>query len=292
MNNFTSKEHSNFTAQTDPSKANLPSPFVVCIIGASSGIGEHVAYAYARAGANGIVVSSRHTAELERVSQNITGLNPNVKVLVASCDITSADSVEALSENVRSAFGRVDVLVSNSGYAGPVTLKITEGKPAWFQQNFDVNTVGTYHAAHYFIPLLLESPDGAKSFFVIGSLAANIITGPIANTGYCLSKMAQSRLVEYIGQQFEKDGLLAVNIHPGAVMTPMAAGNTPEEFLPYLVDDVGLCGAFCVWLSNAREDLQWLSGRFVSANWDTEELLAKRAEVMEKDLLKWRITTS
>ena len=182
--------------------------------------------------------------------------------------------------------------MSNPGYAGPVTLKVTEGKPAWFQQNFDVNIVGTYHAAHYFIPLLLESPDGAKSFFVIGSLAAAIIKGSIANTGYCLSKMAQSRLVEYIGQQFGKDGLLAVNIHPGAVMTPMAAGNTPEDFLPYLVDDVGLCGAFCVWLSNTREDLQWLSGRFISANWDAEELLAKRAEIVGKDLLKWRITTS
>ena len=105
MDHFTSKEHSSFTAQTDPSMAHLPPPFVVCVIGASSGIGEHVAYAYAKASASGIVVSSRQTAELERVSQNINELNPNVKVLVASCDITSADSVEALSESVRSVFG-------------------------------------------------------------------------------------------------------------------------------------------------------------------------------------------
>jgi NAD(P)-dependent dehydrogenase (short-subunit alcohol dehydrogenase family) len=292
MNNFTSIEHSNFTATTDPSKVKLPSPFVVCIIGASSGIGEHIAYAYANAGASGIVVSSRQTAELERVSQNIKELNANVKVTVVSCDITSASSVEALAEKVKSDFGRVDVVIPNSGYAGPVTLKVTEGKPEWFQQNFDVNTIGTYHAAHYFIPLLLESPNGAKSFFVVGSLAANIIDGPIANTGYCLSKMAQSRLVEYIGEQFGKDALLAVNIHPGAVMTPMAAGNTPDGFLPYLVDDMGLCGAFCVWLSKGKESVQWLNGRFISANWDTDELLAKKAKIMDKDLLKWRITTS
>lgn len=292
MDHFTSVEHNTITPATDPSKVRLPSPFVVCIIGASSGIGEHIAYAYAKAGATGIVLSSRQTAELLRVAQNIKELNADVRVTVVGCDIGSANSVEALAQRVKLTYGRVDVVIPNSGYAGPVTLKVTEGKPEWIQQNFQVNTVGTYHAAHYLIPLLLESPNSAKSFFVIGSLAADIIRGPIANTGYCLSKMAQSRLVEYIGEQFGKDGLLAVNIHPGAVMTPMAAGNTPEEFLRYLVDDVGLCGAFCVWMSKQKESVEWLNGRFVSANWDTEELLAKKAEVVEKDLLKWRIATS
>ena len=232
MDHFTSTEHTTFTDITDPSKVTLPSPFVVCIIGASSGIGEHIAYAYAKAGASGIVIASRKTPEIERVRQEITTINPQTKVLVVKCDITSADSVAALAEQVKSHFGRIDVAIPNSGYAGPVTLKVTEGKPEWFQQNFDVNTVGTYHVAHYLIPLLLESPNGAKSFLVVGSLAADIVGGPIANTGYCLSKFAQSRLVEYIADQFGKGGLLTVNIHPGAVMTPMAKGNTPEEFLP------------------------------------------------------------
>lgn len=232
MDHFTSVEHTNFTATTDPSKVKLPPPFIVCIIGASSGIGEHIAYAYAQAGASGIIISSRQTTELERVAQEIHKINPSIRVLVVSCDITSASSVAALAEKVKAEFGRVDVVIPNSGYAGPVTLRVTEGKPEWFQQNFDVNTVGTYHAAHYLIPLLLQSPNGAKSFIVVGSLAAAIIGGPIANTGYCLSKFAQSRLVEYTANQFGKEGLLTVNIHPGAVMTPMADGNTPEEFLP------------------------------------------------------------
>ena len=61
-----------------------------------------------------------------------------------------------------------------------------------------------------------------------------------------------------------------------------------------LVDDVGLCGAFCVWLTKDRRErsMQWLSGRFVSANWDVDELLAKKTEIMEKDLLRWQVGTS
>jgi len=232
MDNFTTTTHSKPTPNIDPSTVTLPKPFVVCIIGASSGIGEHIAYAYAHASASDIVISSRKSSDLDRVTDAIHAINSSIQVSAFPCDITSASSVSALAEHVESTFGRLDVLIANSGYAGPVTLRVTEGEPEWFAQNFAVNTVGTYHAAHYFIPLLLRSENGAKLFIVVGSLAACIMNGPIANTGYCLSKMAQSRFVEYLGEQYGKEGLLAVDVHPGAVMTPMAEGNTPEEFLP------------------------------------------------------------
>ena len=218
--NFVSTSHHDVPSNIDPSKVKLSANFVVCIIGASSGIGEHIAYSYARAGASGIVLSSRKIDELSRVAAKIKKIDTNIKLEVVSCDITSAESVGKLAERVKTVFGRLDALVPNSGYAGPVTLKVTDGNPAWFQQNFDVNTVGTYHAAHYFIPLLLASENGANLFLCVGSQAAGIINGPIANTGYCLSKFAQSRFIEYLGEQYGKEGLLAVNIHPGAVMTP------------------------------------------------------------------------
>ena len=232
MDNFTPTVHSKIPAQLEPSKTVLPHPFVVCVIGASSGIGEYIAYAYAEAGASGIVLSSRKIPDLHVVAQKVTSISPSIKIMVEACDIASASSVAALAEKVKSAFGRLDVLVPNSGFAGPVTLKVTEGSPDNFQQNFGVNCIGTYHAAHYFIPLLLSSTKGAKSLIVVGSFAACIKSGPIANTGYCLSKFAQSRLVEFIAEQYEREGLLAVCVHPGAVLTPSAAPNTPEVFLP------------------------------------------------------------
>ncbi len=125
-------------------QVTLPFPFVICIIGASSGIGEHIAYAYAKAGASGIVIASRQTAELQRVHQEVDTINSRTEVLVVSCDITSAESVAALAEQTKNSFGRMDVVIPNSGYAGPATLPVTEGQPEWFQRNFDVNTVGTH----------------------------------------------------------------------------------------------------------------------------------------------------
>lgn len=52
-----------------------------------------------------------------------------------------------------------------------------------------------------------------------------------------------------------------------------------------LTDDVGLGGAFCVWLSQERR--MWLNGRLVSARWDVEELLEKKNVIEEQDLLKF-----
>ena len=51
-----------------------------------------------------------------------------------------------------------------------------------------------------------------------------------------------------------------------------------------LTDDVGLCGAFCVWLS--REKIMWLNGRLISATWDMDELMTKKLQIEGEDLLK------
>jgi hypothetical protein len=56
-----------------------------------------------------------------------------------------------------------------------------------------------------------------------------------------------------------------------------------------LIDDFGLCGAFCVWLS--QEKRMWLNGRLLSAKWDVEELLEKQDSVLEQDLLKFGFRT-
>jgi hypothetical protein len=54
-----------------------------------------------------------------------------------------------------------------------------------------------------------------------------------------------------------------------------------------LTDDVGLCGGFLTWLTRTRRD--WLSGRYISVNWDVDELEKKKEEIVAKDKLKFRM---
>lgn len=56
-----------------------------------------------------------------------------------------------------------------------------------------------------------------------------------------------------------------------------------------LTDDIGLCGAFCVWLS--QEKRMWLNGRLLGATWDVDELVEKKAKIEAQDLLKFGYRT-
>ncbi|KAF2181693.1 NAD(P)-binding protein [Zopfia rhizophila CBS 207.26] len=283
---FTKTLHSKPSSRIDPSKIKLPTPFNVCIVGASRGIGASIAYAYAQAGAGALILVARSSSSggLAEVEKRVKELNPSSQTATALCDITSSKSVSDLAKNVKNEFGKLDILVLNSGYSGPVVLRVEDGDPKDFQDVFNVNVQGTYLISHYFIPLLKES-NGAKMFIAVNSLASCIINGHIANTAYCVSKFAQSRLIEFISEQYGQEGVVAVAVHPGAVATEMANLTTPDSFRPYLTDDPGLCGAFCVWLS--QEKRMWLSGRLVSATWDIDELLGRKKNIEEGDLLKF-----
>lgn len=120
-------------------------------------------------------------------------------------------------------------MVVNSGFSGPVVLRVTEGDPGDWTRCFEVNAVGTYYVAHHMLPLLLRTPAGARAFVVVSASAAWITEGVIANSGYCISKLAQQRLVEMMAKQYGEEGLLTVGVHPGAVETEMAQ-SAPEEF--------------------------------------------------------------
>ncbi|KAH7122409.1 hypothetical protein B0J11DRAFT_437369 [Dendryphion nanum] len=285
-NKFTKISHTSPNGIIELQHNKFSKPLNVCIIGASKGIGASIAYSYAEAGAASIILVARSSSshELAGVQRRVEELNPTTRIISVACDITSSASVANLAKTVKNEVGRLDILIHNSGYSGPVVLRVEDGDPKDFQDVFDVNVQGTYLISHYFIPLLRES-EGEKTFLVIGSFAAHIMNGHIANTAYCISKFAQNRLVEFISEQYGKEGILTIAIHPGAVATEMANATTPDSFRPYLTDDVGLCGAFCVWLT--QEKRMWLNGRMVGATWDAAELLERRKEIEEGDLLKW-----
>ena len=217
----------------------------MCVVGASRGIGACIAYCYARAGASNIILAARSTKALESVAAKCEQIQPDCSVHCEPCDISLNESVETLARNLKQKMQRLDVVVVNSGFSGPVITKITEGDPAQWQTCLDVNTLGTYYIAHHLLPILLES-DGARSFLVVSTAAVTLTEGMIANTAYCVSKLAQLRMLEMVAKQYSSQRLLAVGIHPGAVATEMAE-TAPKEFRDRKVPNPNLEGTS--WLT-------------------------------------------
>ena len=290
LSTFTETSHAEIHPSIDPTLLPLPQPFVVCVVGASRGIGAGVAHAYTKAAATGLVLASRRVSGLEETASACKEMNPEIDVEIVECDITSAASVATLAEKTKARFGRLDVVVVNSGLSGPVVLKLTDTDPATFQQTIDVNYVGLFHCAKFLIPILLESENGAKNFITVSSFASLIVRGPIANAQYCVSKLAQLKLMEHVHEQYREEGLLSWSVHPGAVDSEMARESCPEVFRPYLTDSPELCGAFCTWLTKKGSDCDWLCGRLLSAKYDVEQLEARKEEIVESDLLKLKMS--
>lgn len=234
---FTRTLHRTPASGLSPHANTLPPGLNVLVIGASRGIGASMACAYACAGAATLILAARSSsgAALAAVAEQVRAESRDAgttttTVLTETIDITSSDSMAQLAARVKQATqGKLDIVVFNSGYSGPIVKRVEEGDPRDFHAVFDVNVQGTYLAAHYFLPLLRESSGGGdknsavgKTFIAISSFAACMIEGGLNKVAYCVSKLAQARLVEYIAAQYRDAGVLAVAVHPGSVLTELS----------------------------------------------------------------------
>ena len=119
-------------------------------------------------------------------------------------------------------------MVVSSGIMGPKVSNVNGTDPEEWKRCFDVNTAGTYNAAYHLVPLLLQTPGGARAFVAISTNAPWLTAGP--PSGYLISKLAQLRLVELMAQQYQEEGLLSIGVHPGRVSTEMTK-DLPAELL-------------------------------------------------------------
>jgi NAD(P)-dependent dehydrogenase (short-subunit alcohol dehydrogenase family) len=227
---WTKKQHTSATTQPllAPSRNKLSSSWSVCIIGASTGIGEHIAYAYVSAGVGKILICSRTAGDLLLVKENIRRLSPTTQIDTATVDISRTESVAALAQLVMSSWGHLDVLVLNAGWANP-NATMGEAEPRDVQRAFEVNAIGTYNVSFHFTPVLLSS-NGAKLFLAVSSGAAAGRRKLDQNPGYAISKLAQIRMIEYMMETHSSKGLTSIALQPGTVATRMSKSRLDEKY--------------------------------------------------------------
>jgi NAD(P)-dependent dehydrogenase (short-subunit alcohol dehydrogenase family) len=158
---------------------------VALITGAGTGIGREIALRFAEEGAS-VVLTGRSVDQMQDVAERV--VEAGGRALVARVDLREPETIEVATQQALQEFGRVDVLVANSGVGGPT-------KPLWelsaqeWDDTFQVNVTGTFLSCRAVLPQMLSR--GAGSIVVIGS-----ITGkrPLVNrTPYSASKTRDQR---------------------------------------------------------------------------------------------------
>jgi NAD(P)-dependent dehydrogenase (short-subunit alcohol dehydrogenase family) len=153
--------------------------------------------------------------ELQSVARDIEQCG--VRALPLRADVTDADSVQQMVEQVRAEFGRLDILVNNAGIAispGPVVFMPDE---AW-RKTLDINATGTFLCCKYALPLMLDGERGGR-VINMSSIASE---RPKPNmSAYAASKAAVVALTRSLAQEVAMFNITVNALLPGDVETAL-----------------------------------------------------------------------
>jgi NAD(P)-dependent dehydrogenase (short-subunit alcohol dehydrogenase family) len=263
---------------------------VVFLSGASRGIGQATAVAFAQAGAAAIYVAARSEGALEETKARVFDANPDTRCECGVCDVTDGRQVERAVADCVEKFGSIDAADANAGYLDKWT-KIGESDPESWWRSWEVNVKGSYNVARHALRHLVDSArrraaEGRSGghLVLISSVGAQLLTPGASD--YQSSKHAINRLCEFVDVDHGAEGLKCFAVHPGGVATALGK-NMPSEMHAFLVDAPELAACFIVWLCSGAAD--WATGRYLSANWDVGELDRRKGEILRRDLLVNRL---
>ncbi len=192
----------------------------VLVCGASTGIGEELAYTYARAGAR-IIIAARRRAKLEAVAERARRLGA-MSVEVAAVDLSSAEGCSELVEIVQKGPLRAAVLNHIIGYWGD-WLAESDGKQQFLEKLFDVNALSYIRLS---VPLLDALEETGGELLVVSSGAAKVASPRVAP--YAATKGAVQAYFDSLRQDMALAGRRAsiTTCVLGNIDTPNAKVNT------------------------------------------------------------------
>ena len=195
---------------------------VAIVSGASRGIGEAIAIAFAEAGAR-VAVSSRKLDGVQAVAKKIQDLGGEAIALAAH--VGQIDQCHGLVKSVVERFGKVDVLVNNAAtnpYFGPM-MNVEWG--AW-DKTFEVNVKG-YFAATRAVVKHLYSRKAPGSIVNVASVVG-LMGSPLQGV-YGMTKAAVISMTKTLAMELGSAGVRVNAIAPGLVDTRFASALTAND---------------------------------------------------------------
>jgi NAD(P)-dependent dehydrogenase (short-subunit alcohol dehydrogenase family) len=196
---------------------------VIIITGSGSGIGRSTALLFAKEGAAVVV----NDLDIEKGTETVKEIQASGGLAIfIQADVTNAEAVKAMVDQVIAEFGRVDVLFNNAGISGVGALH--EVEPDAWDRVMNVNTRGVYLPSKYVLPHMMERKSGV--IINMSSCVAEI--GLARRAVYSASKgailaLTKSMQVDYASYNIRVNALL-----PGTILTPFV-----ENYLKTSYDD-------------------------------------------------------
>jgi short-subunit dehydrogenase len=207
---------------------------LVFITGASSGIGQALAWRFHQAGYR-LALVARRTEEVKAWASQQKMSADSYEVY--SADVTHIDSIASAGQDCIARQGIPDVVIANAGISVGIDSSVRSDIDV-MAQTFATNNIGLAATFHPFIAGMVQRKSGK----LVGIASVAGIRGLPGHGAYCSSKAAVISYCESLRGEMRAEtgvgGVQVITIAPGYVATPLTSSNSysmpfllqPEEF--------------------------------------------------------------
>ena len=189
---------------------------VALITGAGSGIGRAIAVLFAREGARIGINYFRNRQGADATLRLVR--EAGSEGLLIRADVSRASQVRPMVDRLVKQFGRLDILVNNSGIGTARSPdRIAEVLESDWDRVMDVNLKGAMLASKYVLPVMIRQKSG--SIVCISSIRG--LAGYPTLASYCASKGGEVLLAKQMALDYAGYGIRVNCICPGFVLTEM-----------------------------------------------------------------------
>jgi 2-hydroxycyclohexanecarboxyl-CoA dehydrogenase len=235
---------------------------IAIVTGAASGIGRATAMRLAAEGA-AVVIADVNEQGAGAVAKSIS--EGGGRALALHVDVTDAPGVRAMTEQAITAFGKIDILVSNAGWdrAGP----FADTDEELWDRVIAINYRGHLATCHAALPYMRER--GGGRIITVASDAGRV--GSSGEVVYSGAKGAVIAFTKGLAREVARYGINVNCVAPGLVDTPLLAG-MPEKLIAAIVRSIPLrrtgvpeeiAAAICFF---ASDDAAYITGQTLSVN--------------------------
>jgi len=201
----------------------------VLITGASKGIGRAIAVKLAYNNQYKLALLSRDTNKLIETKKICEMVNPNVDIMLISCDITDNNKLKQNIDKINDTFGPLMILVNNAGYLYKHLIN-DEINYKNVQKSYDINVNAIINTCTYAMKYLIENkkkyPELTSAVVNIGSTASTLRGGSARLSIYASTKFAIRGFTTFLFKELRDYGIKVSIVMPGFVNTEMITNET------------------------------------------------------------------